>query len=395
MNRLLLVLVALTGLSASPASAQRCDIPRVLLTIDRSSSMLGAATDGLTKWDAASVAISDVTMAYEGRIDFGLSVFPYPDRCQPGEVVLDFGAHDSMDVALALGAPPPSGGNWTPMSQTLDAAGAYLGEAASGVHLVLVTDGWQWCSPYSASTRFDPVTSVMRLRAMGMTVHIVGFGTGVDALTLNRAAVAGGASIAGCDPTLRDPSAAGHCYAQVGDLSGLRGALESIARSVTTELCNGLDDDCDAVIDPDCSCTDGQTLVCGVAIGACRQGTSTCALGAYGSCEASVSASPESCDGSDQDCDGTIDENVHCADGYVCMGGACTEVMPPTPPTPVMPMADGGVAHDGGQTHDGSSEGDVPPPQRGACACSAQGNDPAPVGLIAIGLLVVLFRRPR
>ena len=95
-------LVVLALCSAQPALAQHCDIPRVLLTVDRSSSMLGDA-GGLTKWDAATVAISDVTMAYEGRIDFGLSVFPYPDRCQPGEVVLDFGSHASMDLVEALG----------------------------------------------------------------------------------------------------------------------------------------------------------------------------------------------------------------------------------------------------------------------------------------------------
>ena len=102
--------------------AQRCEIPRVMLTVDRSSSMLGLTADGVTsKWDAAETAIGEVSAAYEARIDFGLQVFPYPDRCQPGEVVLDFGAHAPSDVVDALGGPPPGGGNYTPMSQTLDA----------------------------------------------------------------------------------------------------------------------------------------------------------------------------------------------------------------------------------------------------------------------------------
>lgn len=439
------VLVALASLSTAPALAQRCEMPRVLLTVDRSSSMLGAATDGLTKWDAAEMAIGEVSTAYEGRIDFGLQVFPFPNRCEPGAVVLDFGAHAGTDVVDALGGPPPGAGNWTPMAQTLDAAATYLGTEGAGVHMILVTDGWQWCDPYSASTRFLPVTAVERLRAQGVIVHVVGFGASVDPLTLNRAAVAAGTAIPGCDPTLDDPAASGHCYTQVSDLGELRAALEAVARLATDETCDGIDsdcdglvdegfdvdqdgytvcgtrtdggtdptlvdcaddaamvhpgadevcnlvdDDCDGVIDPDCACTDGDVVACGSDVGACMPGTSTCVRGAWRTCRDLVVATSETCDGTDENCDGVIDNGADCEPGFACMDGGCVELVPETPETPVEPTPDDLTPPDP------LVEGEDPPSNLGGCACTATGTSNrggAGLALLGLGLALVVARR--
>jgi hypothetical protein len=78
-----------------------------------------------------------------------------------------------------------------------------------------------------------------------------------------------------------------------------------------TEVCgDGLDNDCDNVVDNGCTCTSGQTQTCGTDVGSCNVGTQTCVNGTWGmECVGSVSPVTEICnDGFDNDCDGSTDE---------------------------------------------------------------------------------------
>jgi hypothetical protein len=83
----------------------------------------------------------------------------------------------------------------------------------------------------------------------------------------------------------------------------------------SAETCNNLDDDCDGRID------NGVTRACymgpaGTAgRGICRQGTETCAAGRFGACMGQVLPRAESCNGLDDDCDGVVDEGVCAMDG--------------------------------------------------------------------------------
>ncbi|MHC4695959.1 MAG: hypothetical protein ACYTFA_04365 [Planctomycetota bacterium] len=100
------------------------------------------------------------------------------------------------------------------------------------------------------------------------------------------------------------------------------------AFSCPPEVCDGSDNDCNGLID------DMGTLTCG--IGACLRQVEACANGVPQTCVPGDPA-PEDCtDGTDNDCDGAADcrdsaceaapcdDGLYCTDGDTCVGGTCT-----------------------------------------------------------------------
>lgn len=63
-------------------------------------------------------------------------------------------------------------------------------------------------------------------------------------------------------------------------------------------------------------CTEGQTKSCGSNVGICKQGIQTCVNGNWATCTGSINPTTEICsNGLDDDCDGMVDENCQtCAD---------------------------------------------------------------------------------
>jgi hypothetical protein len=86
------------------------------------------------------------------------------------------------------------------------------------------------------------------------------------------------------------------------------------------EICNdGLDNNCDGLVDNNCGCTLGTTQPCGNNTGVCRAGTQTCnSSGVFGVCTGTyVGPSAEVCtDTLDNNCNGLVD----CLDGPSCNG---------------------------------------------------------------------------
>ena len=74
-------------------------------------------------------------------------------------------------------------------------------------------------------------------------------------------------------------------------------------------MCDGDDNDCDGMVDEDP--LPGVGALCGSPVGECRQGTTMCINGTL-VCT-SVGPRDEVCDGLDNNCNGSVDENLPAA----------------------------------------------------------------------------------
>ncbi len=223
-----------------------------------------------------------------------------------------------------------------------------------------------------------------------------GYDTSVDCDDTN-AAINPGASDATCDGVDDDcDSVPDQAYVSTSSSCGVgacasTGTTSCVSGSVVDSCspgtpaaddatCDGVDDDCDGTADEDFV---GTSSTCGV--GACAaSGTSVCAAGAEesGCTPGTPAASDATCDGIDDDCDGTADED-----------GTCGGVDAGPPPE------DAGVSDDDAATPRVDAGTRPPVINRVGCACraigaSARGGHAWSVPVL-LGLLGLVIRRRR
>ena len=104
-------------------------------------------------------------------------------------------------------------------------------------------------------------------------------------------------------------------------------ACDAVPGAAGAETCNGMDDDCNGMDDDGLApepCYGGPMGTAGV--GVCRAGQQACVNGELGACVGSVIPSDQQCNGTDDDCDGQVDEGCpRCGDGVVEGDEACDD----------------------------------------------------------------------
>ena len=109
------------------------------------------------------------------------------------------------------------------------------------------------------------------------------------------------------------------------------------AKGPSTELCDAKDNNCDTVIDLFAKAcypfARGCNLAGGTCQGVCRLGSQLCTNGGWGSCLGAAGPTTEVCNGVDDDCDGNVDEGVlnTCTNFNTCTKYQTCGACPSTP----------------------------------------------------------------
>lgn len=207
-------------------------VPNVLILLDKSGSMDREAGED-TKWAIATRAIEGLLAEFEGKIRFGLLLYPDDGGCGLGEIDVEVGPGRAPAILDVLRRTSPRGS--TPIGASLAAVRDYAGirDPTRPNYVLLLTDGEERCGG-------DGEAEVQALRAMDPEVQtfVVGFGDGVSASALEDMAIAGGTAQGGSP-----------AYFQADDEASLRAAFSAIGGLVLS--CGYAIEDAGLALEPD------------------------------------------------------------------------------------------------------------------------------------------------
>ena len=133
-----------------------------------------------------------------------------------------------------------------------------------------------------------------------------------------------------CDGDIDEDYVSVACGSDIGECKKgmsacVNGKVDCIGETPpTAELCDNLDNNCDTVIDNYAEACYPFSVGCDAAAGTCdgicQLGSKLCTAAVFGPCVGAVGPAAETCNGLDDDCDGTIDQGVgqECVDYNTC-----------------------------------------------------------------------------
>ncbi len=192
------------------------DPPDMMLVVDISGSMCTPLIDSFppsmtTKMLIMRDALNGLVGRMDGRINFGMMLFPSDDMCGAGTVRNPIMSRNASAIMGTLNGLTTDFVNCafrhrgaTPTAPSLDAARAHYGTIPAnpiGRYVLLATDGLPNCGPAlpdggTEETVDETVAAIAALQTDGIQTYVLGLGDGFasggDAL--NRMATAGGTS---------------------------------------------------------------------------------------------------------------------------------------------------------------------------------------------------------
>lgn len=180
--------------------------PNLLIVEDRSCSMT-AKVNNVPKWTIAVQAINKMTTTFNGKIRFGLTMFPDTDNmnCTQGMIPIPVGPGNEMKIqttlnnALVVSDPNyPNGPCVTNIDTAVQQASKDPGlmDMTRKNYALLITDGAQaGCNAGGGDN--GTIMTLQQMAMAGVKTFVIGFGGAVSATSLNNFAVAGGVPLMG------------------------------------------------------------------------------------------------------------------------------------------------------------------------------------------------------